>query len=148
VLDSSALLAYLHQEQGGLQVRPWLPFAFMSTVNGCEVAQKLREKSVDDRAIRGNLEILGLQFMAFSVQHAEKVSELWQFTASFGLSLGDRAGLATGLIKKMPIMTADKIWQDPFVFKNSIDSVMKSLADHRHIPCTGINKNARYHEAP
>ena len=32
VLDSSALLAYLHQEPGGLQVRPWLPFAFMSTV--------------------------------------------------------------------------------------------------------------------
>ena len=112
VLDSSALLAYLHQEQGGLQVRPWLPFAFMSTVNWCEVAQKLREKSVDDRAIRGNLEILGLQFIAFSVQHAEKASELWQFTAPFGLSLGDRACLATGLVEKMPVMTADKIWQE------------------------------------
>ena len=49
VLDSSALLAYLHQEQGGLQVRPLLPFAFMSTVNWCEVAQKLRAKSTDDK---------------------------------------------------------------------------------------------------
>jgi PIN domain nuclease of toxin-antitoxin system len=111
VLDSSALLAYLHQEQGGLQVRPLLPFAFMSTVNWCEIAQKLRAKSVGDRAIRANLEILGLQFISFSVQHAEKASELWQVTAPFGLSLGDRACLATGLVEKMPVMTADKIWQ-------------------------------------
>jgi PIN domain nuclease of toxin-antitoxin system len=32
-------------------------------------------------------------------------------TAPFGLSLGDRACLATGVCENMPVMTADKIWQ-------------------------------------
>jgi ribonuclease VapC len=40
ILDASALLAYLHQEQGGLQVEQVLATAFMSTVNWCEVLQK------------------------------------------------------------------------------------------------------------
>jgi len=31
--------------------------------------------------------------------------------APFGLSLGDRACLATGLIEKMPVMTADQVWK-------------------------------------
>ncbi len=111
ILDASALLAFLQQEQGSSEVERVLPTAFISTVNWCEVAQKLRVRSVDDKAIRENLAILGLQFLSFDLAHAEQASELWQITAPFGLSLGDRACLATGLIEKMPIMTADKIWQ-------------------------------------
>ena len=49
--------------------------------------------------------------MPFSLEHADKAGELWQVSAPFGLSLGDRACLATGLIENMPVMTADKAWQ-------------------------------------
>lgn len=42
LLDASALLAYLQQEQGYLPVERILSTAFISTVNWCEVAQKLR----------------------------------------------------------------------------------------------------------
>ncbi|MDD2723592.1 MAG: type II toxin-antitoxin system VapC family toxin [Methylovulum sp.] len=112
ILDASALLAYLQQEQGCLLVEHVLPVAFMSTVNWCEVVQKLHARSIDDKAIYKNLEILGLRFVAFNMQHADTAGELWPMTAPFGLSLGDRACLATGLIEKMPIMTADKIWQN------------------------------------
>lgn len=112
ILDASALLAYLQQEQGCLLVEHGLPVAFMSTVNWCEVVQKLHARSIDDKAIGKNLEILGLRFIAFNKQHADTAGELWPMTAPFGLSLGDRACLATGLIEKMPIMTADKIWQN------------------------------------
>lgn len=111
VLDASALLAYLQQEQGYLQVERILSTAFISTVNWCEVAQKLRSRYVDDMAVRENLAILGLRFIPFDLQHADKAAELWQITAPLGLSLGDRACLATGLIEKMPVMTADQIWQ-------------------------------------
>jgi len=111
LLDASALLAYLHQEQGGLLIKPLLPIAFMSTVNWCEVVQKLRAKSIDDKTVAKKLIILGLRFIPFSLEHADKAGELWQVTAPFGLSLGDRACLATGLVENMPVMTADKIWQ-------------------------------------
>jgi len=45
------------------------------------------------------------------VNHADQAGELCQITAALGLSLGDRACLATGLIEKMPVMTADQVWQ-------------------------------------
>lgn len=111
IIDASALLAYLHQEQGGQQIKPLLPVAFMSTVNWCEVVQKLRQKSIDDKAVAKKLTLLGLRFIPFSLEHADKAGELWQVTAPFGLSLGDRACLATGLCENMPVITADKIWQ-------------------------------------
>ena len=111
LLDASALLAYLHQEQGGLLIKPHLPIAFMSTVNWCEVVQKLRAKSIDDKAVAKKLTLLGLRFIPFNLEHADKAGELWQVTAPFGLSLGDRACLATGLVENMPVMTADQIWQ-------------------------------------
>ena len=60
LLDASALLAYLHQEQGGSQIRQLLPIAFMSTVNWCEVVQKLRAKSIDDKAVAKKLTLLGV----------------------------------------------------------------------------------------
>ncbi|CAA9889448.1 PilT protein domain protein [Candidatus Methylobacter favarea] len=111
ILDASALLAYLHQEQGGLLIKPLLPIAFMSTVNWCEVVQKLRAKSIDDKAVAKKLTLLGLRFIPFNLEHADTAGELWQVTAPFGLSLADRACLATGLVENMPVMTADKIWQ-------------------------------------
>lgn len=111
ILDASALLAYLQQEHGCLQVEQDLSTAFMSTVNWCEVVQKLRARSVDDNAVYKNLVILGLRFIPFNMEHADKAAELWKITAPFGLSLGDRACLATGLVEKMSVMTADKIWQ-------------------------------------
>ena len=70
ILEASALLAYLQQEQGCLQVEPVLSTVFISTVNGCEVVQKLRSRSVDDSAVQKNLAILGLQFISFNLQHA------------------------------------------------------------------------------
>ena len=111
LLDASALLAYLHQEQGGLLIKPLLPIAFMSTVNWCEVVQKLRAKSIDDKTVAKKLIILGLRFIPFSLEHADKAGELWKVTAPFGLSLADRACLATDLIENMSFMTADQIWQ-------------------------------------
>ena len=74
ILDASALLAYLQQEQGCLQVEQVLSTAFISTVNWCEVVQKLRTRSVDDSAVQKNLAILGLQFISFNLQHADKAA--------------------------------------------------------------------------
>ena len=55
---------------------------------------------------------MGLRFIPFSLEHANKAGELWQATSAFGLSLGDRACLATGLVENQPVLTADKAWQN------------------------------------
>ena len=111
ILDASALLAYLQQEPGCSQVEQFLATAFISTVNWCEVVQKLRARTVDVRAVQENLAILGLGFISFDLQHSDKAGDQWKITSPFGLSLGDRACLATGLIENMPVMTTDQVWQ-------------------------------------
>jgi ribonuclease VapC len=88
-----------------------LATAVMSTVNWCEVLQKLRARAIDEKAVYKNLVVLGLQIIPFGLGHAEKAGELWHITAPLGLSLDDRACLATGLIENLPIMTADQTWQ-------------------------------------
>ena len=112
ILDASAVLAYLHDEEGGLVVENVLREAFVSTVNWSEVVQKLRFKGIDDKAIGEELARLGVTFLPFTQQHAEKAGELWQITSPFGLSLGDRACLATALCEGLSVLTADKIWQN------------------------------------
>lgn len=112
ILDASAVLAYLHEEDGSLVVEKVLRGAFISTVNWCEVVQKLRLKGIDDKAVRQELKALGVSCIPFTQEHAEKAGELWQITAPFGLSLGDRACLATGLCEGLAVMTADKVWQN------------------------------------
>lgn len=112
ILDASAVLAYLHQEEGGLQVEMVLKGAFISTVNWCEVVQKLRSKGVDDKAVGQDLMALGVTILPFTQEHAEKAGELWQITSPFGLSLGDRACLATAMCEGLAVMTADKVWRE------------------------------------
>ena len=84
---------------------------FASYLNWCEVVQKLRTRSIDDKAVRQELKNLGVSFIPFSLEHADKAGELWQVTSPFGLSLGDRACLSTGICENIAVMTADKVWQ-------------------------------------
>jgi PIN domain nuclease of toxin-antitoxin system len=111
IVDASAVLAYLHEEEGGLAVEKVLRGAFISTVNWCEVVQKLRLKGIDDKAVGQELKALGVSFIPFMQEHAEKAGELWRITSPFGLSLGDRACLATALIEGLDVLTADKAWR-------------------------------------
>ena len=67
ILDASALLAYLQQEQRCSQIEQVLATAFISTVNWCEVVQKLRAKSIDDKAVAKKLTLLGLRFIPLSL---------------------------------------------------------------------------------
>jgi PIN domain nuclease of toxin-antitoxin system len=112
VLDASALLALLHNEQGADKVEAaLLNKAVISTVNWTEVIQKAiaRNISVDD--LDNELAAVGLSFFSFDMQQARIAGGLWQQTKALGLSLGDRACLALALHLDLPVLTADKIWQ-------------------------------------
>ena len=112
VLDASALLAMLREEPGAEMVELVLEHAVMSTVNWSEVVQKARFYGVKTAGMRAEVEALGLEIQPFTADDAESAASLWQHTKSSGLSLGDRACLATGERLGLPVLTTDRAWKD------------------------------------
>ncbi len=113
VLDASAVLAFLQKESGYTEVEGLLvQSAAMSTVNLSEVAGKLMHKRASGSIMRNILDGLGLHLVAFDREMAYRAGELRAQTSRAGLSLGDRACLATAQKLKVPVYTADRAWMD------------------------------------
>ncbi|WP_029151438.1 PIN domain-containing protein [Methylovulum miyakonense] len=111
VLDASALLALLHNEQGTDKVADAiLNKAAISSVNWTEVIQKAIANNINIENLNQDLAALGLTYFDFDMQQAHIAGNLWQQTKPFGLSLGDRACLALAIHLDLPVLTADKIW--------------------------------------
>ncbi len=116
VLDASALLAYLQGEPGSEVVEKALAEgAAISAVNYAEVLSKLSDAGADptevdrqltDRGLVGGL----LEILPLSTDDAVGVADLRVTTRGRGLSLGDRAYLATGRRLGLPALTADRAW--------------------------------------
>lgn len=112
VLDASALLAMLHAEPGGEEVRRVLQTSSISSVNWSEVVQKSLERGVEVEGMRQDLEVLGLEIVPFSAAQAERAAFLRALTRHLGLSLGDRACLALAAESRLPALTTDRNWAD------------------------------------
>lgn len=114
VLDSSALLAILHQEPGAevfTQQFDLLESAVMSAVNVAEVYGKLVVRGIGsveawEAAIAPIPEI-----MDFDTEQAKIAGGLLPQVRRLGLSLGDRACLALGIALQAPVYTADRAWK-------------------------------------
>ena len=112
VLDASALLAVINGETGWEKVLSQLPHAAISSVNLSEVAAKLAEREelpIDN--IRSRLSQYELSVVEFDEQLAFAAAALRPLTRHLGLSLGDRACLATAARQKLPAMTAEREWK-------------------------------------
>lgn len=110
VLDASALLAWLFEEQGSEVVEAWLATAVLSTVNLAEVRQKLERRGVDaERTVR-RLRLLGVRTEPFSDDDAARAADLWSAGRAIGLSLADRCCLAVAGRLDAPAVTADRSW--------------------------------------
>ena len=116
VLDASALLAYLHGEPGGDIVQEILALGgVINVVNYAEVLTRLEVAGADaadvDRALRDQGLIGGLlEIVPLTEEDAVMIAQLRPKTQAYGLSLGDRACLATGLRLRKPVITADRSW--------------------------------------
>jgi PIN domain nuclease of toxin-antitoxin system len=111
-IDASALLAYLHQEPGWDLVQSALAGGCIGAVNWSEVALKANRKGLDVPRIRGLLQDMELSIVPFTPEQAETAAALWPATKAQGLSLADRACLALALDRKLPVLTADRVWSD------------------------------------
>ena len=112
VLDASALLALVKNEPGVEIVEKLLGSILMSTVNISEVVATLRGYEISLENIKQQILPLISIAVPLDTELALLTADLRIQTKSKGLSLGDRACLALGILKQLPIYTADKIWAD------------------------------------
>ena len=113
LLDASAALAIIFDEPGAARVAEVLPDACISSVNLSEVVAKMHDRSVSERDIELNLNDLDLDVVEFDEQLALRAAALRPLTRHLGLSLGDRACLATAQPGSLTVVTADRAWANP-----------------------------------
>ncbi len=111
MLDASALLALLQEEPGGESVK--LGGSVINSVNFAEVVQKSLAKGKPVQRLLGELRLLGLEVAPFTPEEGVMAAELYNHTRAAGLSLGDRACLATARSRNGVAVTADRAWDSP-----------------------------------
>ncbi len=117
VLDASALLAYLRDEEGAGDVEEALSHGgYLSAANWAEVLSKVAEEGQDPARLAKHLERQGLlrggiEVIPLGEEDALLIAQLRPLTRERGLSLGDRACLALGQRLGLPVLTADRAWE-------------------------------------
>jgi ribonuclease VapC len=84
--------------------------AGISAVNLAEVVGKLKTKGKDPDRILRRLLAMGLEVLPFTLEEALEAGALDPLTRPLGLSLGDRACLAAGKVRRLPVLTTDRSW--------------------------------------
>jgi PIN domain nuclease of toxin-antitoxin system len=113
VLDASALLVLIQNETGATIVKDAITQgkAMISTVNLSEVIGKLAESGMPRTAIEAFQTELPVEVIVFNETMAIEAGILRATTRQSGLSLGDRACLATArVLGNLPVLTADRTW--------------------------------------
>lgn len=112
VLDASAVLAVVLDEPGGAAVHPHLRGGLISAVNYAEVLDRTGRRCGSLESARQRVGRCDLQVVPFDADQAATVAALRPATDPAGLSLADRACLALGLARGVPVLTADRAWRD------------------------------------
>ncbi|HVF21140.1 MAG TPA: PIN domain-containing protein [Mycobacteriales bacterium] len=109
LFDSSALLAFLQDEEGADVVeREFAVGGACSAVNWSETAQKVLAHGGDWDLAHGLLCSYSLVIEPVLAADAELAARLWR--AGAGLSLADRLCLATSARLDATVWTADSVW--------------------------------------
>jgi PIN domain nuclease of toxin-antitoxin system len=112
VVDASAILALLNQETGSEEVLQFIGKAAISTVNLSEIIAKLAEGSIPEEDIQQILSNFHLKVVAFDEEQAFIAGMLRPASKPIGLSFGDRACLALGIVLNKPVITTDRLWSN------------------------------------
>ena len=112
VIDASAILAMIFKEPGFEIVAEVLSSnrAAISSVNLSEVVFKLIKRGATKDFIRNELDRLPLIVVDFDKEQSYHAAGLYPSTKGFDISFADRACLALGFFKSVPVLTADGDW--------------------------------------
>ena len=113
LLDTSALLASIFEESGSGEVEAaLLAGVAMSTVNLAELAARLHQEGWSAGDVAETIGGLGIEVVNFDLEVALLSGKLRPLTRELGLGLGDRACLATAVLQRLPVLTADRVWTE------------------------------------
>lgn len=116
VLDSSALLAWMFDENGKSVVsKAFETGCVISAVNWSEVVQKAVDRGISIDMLYGRLKAENILHVVLTIegyeeQLATKAGGVYPMTKAAGLSLGDRACLCLAIAKQVPVFTTDTAW--------------------------------------
>ncbi len=100
----------MNSEPGADLVDAVLDDACLSSVNLVEVVSRLCERGLSPAQARHVVESLDIEIVPLDFEQAMTAGILRFATRDFGLSLGDRACLALGQARGLPVLTADRAW--------------------------------------
>lgn len=113
LLDASALLALVFEEDGAPRVREAVRRgAAISAVNAAEVAARLGGEGWKPDEVEGFFAESNIDVIPFDAPAALLSGSYRRLTRHIGLSLGDRACLATARRLDLAALTADKVWTE------------------------------------
>ena len=110
MLDASALLCLLFEEEGAENVVARLTRALVSAVNYSKVIAKLVDRGMPADDVIPLIAELDIELMPVDRAQAEEAGLLRAITKAHGLSLGDRACLALTRYRDGVALTADRAW--------------------------------------
>lgn len=110
ILDTSALIALLKKEQGYQTIANVIANSSISSVNLSELVAVLIRSGVLESDVDEIITDLVPEVIPFCENISIRTGKLSKITRDYGLSLGDKACIATGEYHQMEIYTADKIW--------------------------------------
>jgi ribonuclease VapC len=112
VLDASAILAVVIAEPGHERLHAeLLSRAIASAVNVAEVHTKLLALGWQSHEAWNDATGVISEIVHFEEEHAKLTGDLAPGTRALGLSLGDRACLALGIVLGAPVYTAERLWR-------------------------------------
>lgn len=123
LLDASALLAALFAEPGADRVAEILGKSAISAVNVTEVVACQMRRGASAELAKLNVESLGLKVLPWDEELSLASVDISALAWTHGLSLGDRACLATARLKRLKAVTADRKWTHLPPFGFSIEVV-------------------------
>jgi PIN domain nuclease of toxin-antitoxin system len=112
IADSSAILAYLNFETGADEVHKRLAQIHLTMVNVAEIVAVVSSYNVSRSWIEERVFQVFSEMLPFDREHAYLCGALEPVTRPKGLSLGDRACLAAGILHGWPVLTAESTWTD------------------------------------
>lgn len=112
LLDTSAIITLLKKEPGYQILEDLIANSSISSVNLSELVAVLVRSGITETEIDQIITDLVPEIIPFCENLAIQAGKLANQTRGLGLSLGDRACIATGIHHNRAIYTTDKIWQE------------------------------------
>lgn len=109
LLDASAILAMLKREPGHQRATECYGDGAVSSVNAAEVAIKLQRDGMPAAEVQRTFDDLNLVIIPFDPSWVLPAATIVPVRGN-GLSLGDRACLATARALKLTAVTTDSAW--------------------------------------